>query len=1234
MTPHHMPFAVHWPRWVFLLLTTFAWANDWENPQMIGQNKEDPHTTLMPFTEQEAAITNDFAASPFYRNLNGMWQFHWVPKPADRPTDFYKTDYDSSSWKTIPVPGIWEFLGYGDPIYLDEAYPFPAKPPFVPHDDNPVGTYRHNFQIPADWDGKEIYLNFGGVRSAMYVYVNGKKVGYSQGSRTPAEFRITDLVKTGENLLALQIYRFSDSSYLECQDFWRVSGIMRDVYLMAREPVHVRDFQVNATLDDDYRIGEFGLHVQMFNHTDKTHKITIDAELLDAQGKNILTDPFHFEPEVEPGEHIGPAYYRADIGEVKQWSAEFPNLYTLVITTRDAQGKVMEILSHKVGFRRVEIKDGILQINGMPLTLRGVNRHEHEPDKGPIVTEASMRQDIELMKQFNINAVRTAHYPNVPRFYQLCDEYGLYVIDEANVESHGMGYDPDKTLGNNPDWELAHLDRMKRMVERDKNHPSIIIWSMGNEAGDGVNFEAGYKWFKERDDSRPVQYEQSGQKAHTDIVAPMYARDYMMSQYVEKPQKRPYILCEYAHAMGNSVGNLQEYWDLIDKHAQLQGGFIWDWVDQGMWKTDDQGRRYIAYGGDFGPKDAPNNDNFCLNGLIAADRSLHPSIWEVKKVYQYIEIDAIDASIGRFALTNGYDFTNLSAYQGAWEIAEDGKVVASGKLSSLDIAPHQRKEISLTYPQIQRVPGAEYTLTLRFSTLKEQPMVPAGHEVAWAQFPLWHEAKGPNAGGPALTIKDSTEQITILGKGFQAQFDRETGALTQLTEGNNHLLHSPNAPNFWRAPIDNEFGSGLQKRSKIWRGAGPGASLQDLTLTRKGKNLVEVRAHFQLPQQAGSLTNSYLVRGDGWVEVNNTFEPGHEDLPELPRFGMTLTLPKAYDTFSWYGRGPHENYWDRKTGAALARYSGAVADQYHPYARPQENGNKTDVRWGALTNKQGAGLLVAGLPELEMNAQQYTTADFDPGDTKAQRHTTDVVPKPFITWHLDYHQTGVGGDNSWGAVAHRPYTLLAKPMQWSFALRALSANSDPAALARTAPRNSFQAEAIANRKLSAPGLEAFNRTHHLAVGAKLTVTPTTSRRYSAAGDAGLLDGIRANIDYRGGHWQMYEKEDLEAIIDLGNAKAVQEVKVGFLEKVGGRIFLPTQLHYEVSSDGKTWEEVGSFEFPTQLNRPTKRHYPTATFEKREARYVRVRAKSVGTCPKEHYRAGWNAWMYVDEIIVR
>lgn len=1036
---------------VVCMNTGQAWGQDvpdWENLDVIGRNKEPAHVTLVPYDDPMTALTGDRKASPWFKLLNGMWKFNWVPKPADRPDDFYRIDYDVESWNEIPVPSCWELEGYGTPIYTNITYPFPANPPFIPHDNNPVGSYRRSFTVPRSWLNRETFLVFDGVKSAAYVWINGREVGYTQGSKTPAEFRITDFLQPGRNTLAVEVYRWSDGSYLEDQDFWRLSGIFRDVYLFSTPRLHIRDFWARPKLVREYNDAVLDLSVSVHNYdtTDSgTH--AVQAVLFDDSGQKVFDTTHEKRVSVKAGDEVT-IDFEQYISEPKLWTAETPNLYTLLVMLKDSKGEIIEVERCRVGFRSSEILNGQLCINGVPILIKGVDRHEHDPDDGRTISRESMIRDIMLMKQNNINAVRTSHYPNQPVWYDLCDEFGLFLVDEANIESHGMGYEPKKTLGNKPEWLKAHLDRTISLVERDKNHPSVIIWSLGNEAGDGVNFVATSKWIHERDPSRPVQYERAGLEPHTDIYCPMYARIEWMEEYAQTHKDRPLIQCEYAHAMGNSVGNLQDYWDIIYKYPMLQGGFIWDWVDQGLRKTLPDGTEFWAYGGDYG--DTPNDGNFCCNGLVFPDRTPHPSLIEVKKVYQYIKVTGIDLASGRVMIENRHDFRDLTYVEAQWEVATDGEVIQRGTLPSLDIPAHNSREVTIPYRKpAEIVPGAEYWLTVRFVTRDKQPLVPQGHEVAWDQFALPFSIHADAMIDPAqllaVTFNADDSLVTVRGDEFSLVFDKKAGTIDSYVFRGVPLVEAGPIPDFWRAPLDNDRGNKMPERCSVWRNAGRNMQVRKVTVEQPQESVVKIAVDALLPDVASTYRVSYTVYGTGEIVVSNTFKPGKKKLPELMRYGMQMTIPGGLDTMTWYGGGPHESYWDRKTSAAVGVWSGSVEDQHVPYVRPQENGNKTDVRWVSLTSREGVGLLATGMPLLSVSAHHYTTADLE----KAE-HTSELKRRPSITLNLDFKQTGVGGDDSWGARPHKQYTLFPKEYSYSYRLCPYVANEDDAfALQRT-----------------------------------------------------------------------------------------------------------------------------------------------------------------------------------------
>ena len=918
-----------------------------------------------------------------------------------------------------------------------------ADPPRIPHDNNPVGSYRRWFEIPDDWTGQQVFIHFDGVESAFYLWVNGQRVGYSQGSRTPAEFDITPCIKMDNNLLAVEVYRWSDGSYLECQDFWHLSGIFRDVYIYTTPKLHIRDFWVFTDLDEKYHDSELNLDIEVVNFSHKKQSFQIETQLLDEEHELAL-GPMRGMGTVEGQQKVS-IKFTETVNNPKKWSAEAPHLYTLLISLNDKSGNTLEVIPCRVGFRKVEIKGGQLLVNGVPILIKGVNRHEHDPDTGHTFSLESMIQDIRLMKQFNINTVRTSHYPNDPRWYDLCDQYGLYLIDEANIESHGMGYEPERTLGNNPEWKKAHLDRTARMLERDKNHPSIIIWSLGNEGGDGVNFEATSDWIHRRDPTRPVHYERAEERPHTDIICPMYSYPDRVYQYALRDLERPFIMCEYAHAMGNSVGDLSAYWYLIYKYKHLQGGCIWDWVDQGIRKEvpaeymdehetrGPQKKYFFAYGGDFGPPGTPSSGNFCMNGLVASDRTPHPSLYEVKKVYQYIQVEPTDLEAGKIRVVNRYDFIDLSGFEGIWTLSANDRIMEEGKLPELDVLPGKAKELEIPFKKPELEPGVEYWLDVSFRLKDDTSWAERGHEVAWDQFQLpWKTPAGLKVSLtslPELKTEERTDSFLFQGQDFELVFSKQDGIITSFIYKAQNLIQSGPEPDFWRAPIDNDIGNGMPERCAVWRDAGRDRIIEDVRLERLSSQAAKITVRSLIKANDSPYTILITVLGNGELIVEGSFTPVG-NLPELMRFGMTMTLPEGLETMTWYGRGPYETYWDRKSGARIGVFKGSVDEQFVDYSQPQENGNKTDVRWMSLTNEKGIGLIALGQPLLSASAHHYTTSDLD-----AAEHTYEMNRRPTISVHLDYKQTGVGGDNSWRARPHPWCTLYAQSYSYSYRLR-------------------------------------------------------------------------------------------------------------------------------------------------------------------------------------------------------
>lgn len=1004
--------------------------NDWENFNVLSRNRLPSAATFYAFHTKELAKKNRKQDSPYFLLLNGTWKFHFVPRVKDRPMTFFQEGFDTSNWDDINVPANWELEGFGYPFYVSAGYGFEKNPPLIPEENSPVGSYKREFTIPDNWKGRQIVLHFGSVASAFYVWINGKMIGYSQDSKTPSEFDITNAVRTGKNEIAVQVFKFSDGYYLEDQDFWRLAGIQRDVYVYARTFTHIRDFEVVTDLDQNYKDAVLELFVEVENaRSENVKNADVQFELYDKSGKVVCQ-------ERKKAPEKGQLIFKRQISAPLLWSAEKPNLYQLQLSLFE-NDKLTEVISRNIGFRKVEIKHAQLLVNGQPVYIKGVNRHEHDPYTGHVVLEESMLQDIKLMKENNINSVRTSHYPNDPRWYELCDIFGLYVIDEANIESHGMGYQPDKCLANQPEWQKAFIDRTERMFERDKNHPSVIIWSLGNESGEGVNFAATYTWIKQRDKSnRPIHSEDGIKGPYTDIYCPMYKKiDVLINHALYMPTK-PLILCEYAHAMGNSVGNLQDYWDVIETYPVLQGGHIWDWVDQGFAQKTEDGRFYWAYGGDMAPdqKEVPSSANFCMNGLVAADRTPKPHLYEVKKVYQNIGFKLLNFDNGLLEVKNKFFFTNLSDFNFSWILEENGKKIDEGIIENVSLMPQETATIKTTFPNVSFKPGSEYFLNLYATQRHDDGLLKAGTVMAREQCLVYSFAPVPiKKENKPLQLTEKENSIYLNNEDVSVGFNRQTGALSSIKINDNELLLAEMVPNFWRPSTDNDLGAKLPTMCEPWRNAGKSAKLTKTEVSRTDAYTCRVQSEYQLSSVDAKYVVNYTVSGNGNVNVNCSLIPQNDTLPLLPRFGVTITLKKDYDQMSWFGRGPHENYIDRKTSAFVGLYSGNVGEQYFPYDRPQENGNKTDIRWMMLTDKTGTGMKITGDPLFSASAYLFPTDDLsEPDNKKHQRHISDIQPKDMVTLNIDFKQMGVGGDTSWGAFPHQQYLIPANNMVFSF----------------------------------------------------------------------------------------------------------------------------------------------------------------------------------------------------------
>jgi beta-galactosidase len=1012
---------------------------EWENPEIFQINREPARAAFIPYADEVSAVADRYESSPWHLSLNGLWKFQWAPTPDQRSRDFYKNSFNDVNWKEIKVPGNWELQGYGIPIYTNITYPYPKNPPFIDHADNPVGSYRRYFDIPASWDGRKVFLYFEAGTSAMYIWVNGEMVGYTENTKSPAEFDITKYVKPGKNLVAIEVYRWSDGSYLEDQDFWRISGIDRDVYLYTTDNTRIADFFARPDLDASYKNGSLTVDITLKNYTAnvKSNQI-IEAVLLNAAGSKVFTQVVKATIPSVGNQTIT---FSKGISSPNLWSNETPYLYTLLLTLKDENGKFIETVSTKTGFRKVELKNGQLLVNGKRILVHGVNIHEHNPVTGHYQDVETMMKDIRTMKQLNINAVRCSHYPNNLNWVKLCDKYGIFLVDEANIESHGMGaalqgwFDQSKHPAYLKEWHAAHMDRIISLVERDKNHVSVILWSLGNECGNGQVFFDGYKWIKERDKTRLVQFEQAGEKENTDVVCPMYPGIKYMKEYAGRDSiKRPFIMCEYSHAMGNSSGNFQEYWDIIRSSKNMQGGFIWDWVDQGFAVTDEVGRKYWSYGGDMGSQNYTNDENFCHNGLVWPDRIPHPGAYEVKKVYQDILFKAVDPLKGIITVVNGFMYTNLSNYILIYEVLKNGEVVKKGNFD-INLAAGLEKQVQLSLPELSVVDGQEYLLNVYAYTRNGSDMLPQGFEIAREQFKLGEGKYFTKSivTGDAPKVKDEKDFVQMSANGVEVQISKRSGLLSRYKSLNTWIFNNNPKPNFWRAPTDNDFGNDMQKKLNIWRTAGENTSVKSVDVKQEEGKVIVV-ADIVLLDVSSDYRIIYTMSSDGSLVVNVSFKAGRE-LPEMPRFGTIMTLKKEFDNFTYYGRGPWENYSDRNTASFLGVYSSKVADQYVPYTRPQENGYKTDIRWITLTNGDGEGIRIEGIQPLSVSALHNYPEDFDPGLTKKYRHLNDITPRNEVVLCVDLAQRGVGGDNSWGAYPHKQYRLEANEYSYGYVIK-------------------------------------------------------------------------------------------------------------------------------------------------------------------------------------------------------
>ncbi|HFQ8226690.1 TPA: glycoside hydrolase family 2 TIM barrel-domain containing protein [Citrobacter freundii] len=1017
-----------------------------EDHRINGINKEKSRPFAFPFASTWQAISNDPKKACNYLSLNGLWRFNCAINPASRPKNFYQEDYDFSDWDTIRVPGNWEAQGFDKAIYIDERFPFTTQWPEVPRDYNPVGSYRRTFHLDHSWFEKELFLHLGGARTATFIWINGQRVGYTQNAKCPAEFNITSFIREGENSIALEIYRWSNASYVEKQDMLDMSGLEREVFIYATAKTRIYDFHCQPEVNAPFTQGTLNVSVDLEHYDNLSTQLILRLELLD-DAKNFAS----IVQKQTPFQKTGTSqqfHFTTQVDSPRLWSAETPNLYTLLLTLMDTAGNILETTSHKIGFRHIEIINGQLTVNGQAIKIKGVNRHELHPTLGHVPTEENMLTDIRLMKEHNINAVRTSHFPCHSRWYQLCDEFGIYVVDEANIESHPLALKPETQIGDTPSWLPVHLDRVQSMVERDKNHACVIIWSMGNEAGTGHIFETLYQWIKEKDPSRPVQYEPAGEKYYSDIVCPMYPTLERLEHFAQQNHDRPMIMIEYAHAMGNSVGILSDYWNIIDRYPTLQGGFIWEWMDHALELTNERGQKYWGYGKDYHP-DKPSDGNFMNDGLIAADRTPHPHMAEVKKVYQPVRFHAVDLVTGHFAVENRYDFISLEHLDIQYRITADGKDVAHGTLGALSIPAGKKQSIQIQLSKLPMEDGKEYHLTLSAVTRHDESFIGENYELAWEQFALTTRTVHQPAdfsGDSALEKTETAEEMTIKGADFSLTFSRKNGEMTRFCVEGKNLIRSGLAPNFWRGLTDNDLGAKIHERAAAWKTAGKERVLSAFTVEQPSQNVIQLTTDFSLPSVASRYVLKYTIHANGEIRIENIFIPETPSSALIPRIGTRLILPAEFSYIQWYGRGPGETYADRK-GAKVGIYGGTTWSQFHAYPRPQESGNKTDVRWVRVVNQEGIGLeALAEEQLLNTSAWPFAADELDfiadkesdsaSGLTPLSRkHGVDVQPGDITTWNIDLAQMGTGGQNSWGSLPPEEYQLPVKQYCYVFYLR-------------------------------------------------------------------------------------------------------------------------------------------------------------------------------------------------------
>ncbi|MBS4222742.1 beta-galactosidase subunit alpha [Lederbergia citrea] len=1033
-------------------MTKLTRLTDLENVNVLHRNRLEPRTNFVSYSNKEEALTFEREHTEAYQLLNGTWKFFYATHPLSVPENFHENDFDSAEWDDLQVPSLWQLKGYGKPHYTDLYYPFPVEPPLVPKD-NPTGCYRRTFTIPKNWDGRRIHLCFDGVDSAFHIWVNGKEVGYSEGSRLTAEFDITDHVARGENTVAVQVYQWSKGTYLEDQDMWYLSGIFRDVYLVSQPGLHLYDFTVKTELDEAYDHAELKITANVKNESEQLEKAIVGYQLLDVNGA-LIVDGTSEELELAANTE-GNISVQHHISSPQKWSAEDPALYTLLLQLKNSSGELLEVIPYRVGFRKIEIKGGNLLVNGTVIMFKGVNRHDHDPDNGRTVTYETMKQDLTMMKQFNINAVRTAHYPNAPRFYDLCDEIGLYVINEADLECHGFELIGNTDLtSDDPTWQEAYVERADRMVQRDKNHPSIVMWSLGNESGFGCNFKAMYNRIKEIDETFIVHYEGDQKTIAADVFSTMYSSVEKIVGFAnEEDQSKPHILCEFGHAMGNGPGGLKEYWEAFYEHKRLQGGFIWEWIDHGLRQFTENGEEYYAYGGNFG--DTPNNGNFCIDGMIRPDRTPSPALFQYKKLIEPVIVEAVDLEKGEFMIENRYNFLSLDHLNLTWEVMADGLAVATGKYELPEIIAFEKKTITIEHGFTNPKPQTDYYMNLTF-TLKENTLwAEAGHEIAWAQFLLPLSAAGISSEHIGLPLKAEETYLSYIVKGanFQIEFDKRSGSISSWQhEGKEVMIEGPKM-NFWRAPIDNDMYV-LEDWKKAYLHLLQ-HDVRNMHCEHVDETTVQVTIDVRVAPPVfdwgvhGSY--EYTILGNGEVRLRVQGKPYGKVPATWPKVGLEMKLPLEMDEVEWYGRGPWESYSDSKDACKYGVYSKTVDELFFPYVFPQENGNRTDVNW-VSANHDNYGIIAVGKQQLNFSAHHYTKEDLEEA-----KHLYELKKRDFISFNIDYRQNGLGSA-SCGPAQLPAYELKPEPFDYELSFLPFKRSSTTAIELSKKIKHSFDAD--------------------------------------------------------------------------------------------------------------------------------------------------------------------------------